>query len=107
MPPAHNGELLLATLADRSRQLALPADHQEALHQAGGSMHIAWQAWQAVTRAWDPLTTGTSNRPSLIAAELDDLVLWIGRLARTGALDTRPRQHRPATVTSRPGTGSR
>ena len=80
----HNSELLLRTLTERSRQLSLAADHQQALHHSADTMSIAWQSWQAVTRAWDPLTTGTSTRLSLIAAELDDLVLWIGRLARTG-----------------------
>ncbi len=80
----HNSELLLRTVADRSRQLALADHHQEALHHSADAMRMAWQSWQTVTHAWDLLTTGTSRRLSLIAAELDDLVLWIGRLARTG-----------------------
>jgi hypothetical protein len=80
----HNSELLLRTLADRSRQLGLAEHHHEALQRSADAMRTAWQSWQAVTHAWDPLTTGTSNRLSLVAAELDDLVLWIGRLARTG-----------------------
>jgi hypothetical protein len=79
----HNSELLLRTLADRACQLGLAEPHQEALQRSANDMRIAWQSWQAVTHAWDPLTTGTSNRLSLIAAELDDLLLWIGRLART------------------------
>ena len=81
---AHTSELLLHTLADRGHQLGLAEHHQDALRQSAGTMRASWQAWQAVTHAWDPLTTGTSNRPSLIAAELDDLVLWTGWLARTG-----------------------
>ena len=80
----HTSELLLRALADRARQLGLTEQHRHGLRQSAEATRNAWQSWQAVTHAWDPLTTGTSNRPSLIAAELDDLVLWIGRLARTG-----------------------
>jgi hypothetical protein len=69
----HNSELLLRALADRSHQLALADHHQEALQQSADALHMAWQSCQAVNRAWDPLTTGTSNRLSLIA--VGDLVI--------------------------------
>jgi hypothetical protein len=79
----HNSELLLRTLADRARQLTLAQPHTAALEHAADAMHATWRSWQAVTHACDPLTTGTSRPLPLICAELDDLVLWTGRLART------------------------
>jgi hypothetical protein len=78
----HNGELILRALTDRARQLAVQQHHQGSLRLSAGTMREAWQSWQAVTHAWDTLTAGTSRQLPPIAAELDDLVLRIGRLAR-------------------------
>jgi hypothetical protein len=78
----HNGELILRALTDRARQLAVRQHHHASLRLSAGTMRAAWQSWQAVTHAWDPLTAGTSRQLPPTAAELDDLVRWIGRLAR-------------------------
>jgi hypothetical protein len=78
----HNGELILRALTDRARQLAVHQHHHASLRLSAGTMRAAWHSWQAVTHAWDTLTAGTSRQLPPTAAELDDLVLWIGRLAR-------------------------
>ncbi len=77
----HNSELILQALADRAAQLSAPATDSDALRRAAGVMRRAWTSWQAVANAWDPLSTGTARGLSPVAAELGDLVLWIGRLA--------------------------
>jgi hypothetical protein len=78
----HNGELILRALTDRARQHAIQQHHHGSLRLSAGTMRAAWQSWQAVTHAWDTLTAGTSRQLPPIAAELDNLVLWTGRLAR-------------------------
>jgi hypothetical protein len=96
---SHTSELMLRTLTDRAAALGLPADHLDQLGQSSEALREACQCWRAVTYAWDPVTTGPSRRLSSIAIELDDLVLWTGRLAHTSTWtparsDTSPK--RPA-----------
>jgi hypothetical protein len=79
---ADNCELLLAGLADRAAQLRLSRASRTRLRESAQAMGQARAAWQALTHGWDPLTTGTVNALSPIASELNDLVVWIGRLAR-------------------------
>ena len=79
---AHNCELILHALADRAPQLAQPRPRRNGLRAAADAVRQARESWQDLTHAWDRFTTGTSTGPSPIGSELDDLVLWIGRLAR-------------------------
>jgi hypothetical protein len=78
----HQCEILLGALSDRATQLRLPRTRRKALRDTADAMRQARESWQAATRTWDPLTTGTGTALSPVADELNDLVLWIGRLAR-------------------------
>jgi hypothetical protein len=78
----HNCEFLLSALADRAAQHRLSRACRTRLRESAQATGQARAAWQALTHAWDPLTTGTVSALSPIASELNDLVVWIGRLAR-------------------------
>jgi hypothetical protein len=82
---SHTSELMLRALTDRAAVLGYPAWQVDQLRQSSQALRGACQSWRAVTYAWDPVTTGPSRRLSGIAIELDDLVLWTGRLAHLGA----------------------
>ncbi len=89
----HTSELILRTLADRARQLNQASSFAPGLDQAADAMRQAWTTWQEIACAWDTLTTGTSRTVFPVAAELGDLVLWTGRLARTDPHWTPARSH--------------
>ncbi len=89
----HTSELILRTLADRARQLTPASSLAPGLDQAADAMRHAWTTWQEIACTLDTLTTGTSRTVSPIAAELGDLVLWTGRLARTDPDWTPARSH--------------
>src|SRR5712691_827085 len=96
----HTSELIIHTLTDRAAGLGYPNQQRDQLRQSSQALHTAWQCWRAVTHAWDPVTIGPSRRLSSIAIELDDLVLWTGRLAHTGTWTPNRRDtslRRPAT----------
>jgi len=78
---------MLRALTDRAAALGYPAWQLDQLRQSSEALRGVCQSWRAVTYAWDPVTTGPSRRLSGIAIELDDLVLWTGRLAHTRRLD--------------------
>src|SRR6185437_12249965 len=73
----------LQALTDRAARLGLPDQQLDQLGHCSDILAMTSQSWRAVTHAWDPVTTGPSRRLSSIAVELDDLVLWTGRLAHT------------------------
>ena len=79
----HASEIILRTLADRTRQLGLDPSLRAQLNNAADSMRQAWQSWRSVTDQWDILTTGIPRGSGLtpVAAEIQDLVLQTGRLA--------------------------
>jgi hypothetical protein len=58
----HNNELLLRALILRGTELGLPARLQRQLAQHASQARRTWKACQALVRAWDPLTTGTSRQ---------------------------------------------
>jgi hypothetical protein len=78
----HSCEPVLRMLADHPTHFGLPADTGPRLHAAADAMCGAWQAWRATARRWDTLTTGAAVTLTPAAAEMGDLVLWIGRLTR-------------------------
>jgi hypothetical protein len=79
----HTSEIILRTLATRARQLTHSRSLAPGLKQAADAMRETWTAWQAIACDWDTLSTGTAMTLSPVAAELGDLVLWTGRIART------------------------
>jgi hypothetical protein len=94
---SHTTELTVHALTDRAAVFGLPDQQLDQLRQSSQALRTAWQSWRTVTYAWDPVTTGPSRRLSSIAIELDDLVLWTGRLAHTSTWtparsDTSPRR---------------
>jgi hypothetical protein len=52
-----------------------------ALARAAAAAREAWAGWRAVAHAWDTFSTGTNATLTPAAAEISDLVLWVGRLA--------------------------
>jgi hypothetical protein len=89
----HTCEPVLRMLADHPTHFGLPADTGPRLHAAADATRDAWQAWRAAARRWDTLTTGAATALSPVAAEMGDLVLWIGRLARDDPRWTPGRGH--------------
>ena len=76
----HSSELLLRSLATRAQHLTASPALVTRLSVAADATGQAWPAWQAAARSLDIAKTGNSEAISPIAAELADLVLWIGRL---------------------------
>jgi hypothetical protein len=95
----HTSEIILRSLATRARQLTHSKNLAPGLKQAADAMREAWTAWQTIACDWDTLTTGTAMTLSPVAAELGDLVLWTGRIARTDSAWTpaRSQASRPRT----------
>jgi hypothetical protein len=79
---SHASHLLLTALASRAAALQAPPATSQGLRHAAGLTGQAQQSWHAAARAWDPVSTGTSKRLTGLSAELTDLVLRTGRLAR-------------------------
>ncbi|MGE5287731.1 MAG: hypothetical protein ACM3ML_11105 [Micromonosporaceae bacterium] len=93
----HSCEPVLRMLADRASEFGLPADTGPRLHAAADATRDAWRAWRAAARRWDTLTTGAAVTLTPAAAEMGDLVLWIGRLTRDDPRWAPGRDHtRPA-----------
>jgi hypothetical protein len=64
-----------AAAAGRALLHAVPTSTPHPRHRG------SWQAWRAVARAWDSITTGTTAALTPLAAEISGLVLRAGRLA--------------------------
>ena len=80
----HSSVFILRMLAQRARQLGLDAAIQAELRTAAMVMNTVWPAWYKVAREWDVITTG-QHPPGIltpVAAELGELALRTGRLAR-------------------------
>jgi hypothetical protein len=80
----HSSVFILRMLAQRARQLGLDAAIQAELRTAATLMNTVWPAWYKAARQWDVITTG-QHPPGLltpVAAELGELALRAGRLAR-------------------------
>jgi hypothetical protein len=80
----HSSAFILRRLTERASQLAYGTDTQTQLRSAAALMDKAWPAWHKVACQWDTITTGRHPPGSLTptAAEIGDLALRIGRLAR-------------------------
>ena len=80
----HSSVFILRMLAQRARQLGLDAAIQVQLRAAAMALNGVWPAWYKVVRQWDIITTGRHPPGSLtpVAAELGELALRTGRLAR-------------------------
>ncbi|HEY5984757.1 MAG TPA: hypothetical protein VIV12_00035, partial [Streptosporangiaceae bacterium] len=90
----HCSELILRTLTEPgANQLSNAPDAMAALARAADATHTAWSAWRAVAHAWDSFTTGVSKSLTPAATEIDDLVLWVGRLAHRDPAWTPARGH--------------
>jgi hypothetical protein len=89
----HNGESILRSLAGRSGELALSRDIAGRLRDAADAARDAWQAWRAVARRFDTITTGPDATLTAVAAETSDLALWTGRLAHDDPQWTPARGH--------------
>ncbi len=73
----HNCEVLLTTLADCPPAAAI---RQQCLDGAAAAAQ-ARESWLAAAYALDDITTDTRGYLSPVAAEMNDLALWTGRLA--------------------------
>jgi hypothetical protein len=80
---ADTSEVIIRSLARRAASLGLHPAIQAHLDNSARALQLACTAWRAVTGEWDLLSTGTRKRAGIspVAAEMDDLVLRIGRLA--------------------------
>ena len=80
---ADSSEVIIRSLARRATSLGLHPAIQAHLDNSARALKLACTAWRAVTGEWDLLSTGTHKRAGIspVAAEMDDLVLRIGRLA--------------------------
>jgi hypothetical protein len=80
---ADSSSLIMRGLVRRAAGLGLSPAIQAHLENGARALKFACTAWRAVTGEWDLLTTGAHKRAGLsaVAAEMDDLVLRIGRLA--------------------------
>ena len=77
----HASEPVLRALAGRATQLGINPAIAAGLNQAADATARAWAAWRDAARCWDTVTTGTRAPLAPVAAEIGDLVLWIGRIA--------------------------
>ena len=80
---ADSSDVIIRSLARRAASIGLHPAIQGHLDNSARALKLACTAWRAVTGEWDLLTTGNHKRAGVspIAAEMDDLVLRIGRLA--------------------------
>jgi hypothetical protein len=93
----HCSELILRQLAESAAHIPLPSAGATALQQAAHATSNAWAAWRAVAHDWDTYTTGPGTLLTPVAAEIGDLVLWVGRLAHTDPAWT-PARNRTSPV---------
>jgi hypothetical protein len=80
----HSSTFILRMLAQRASQLDAEPAIQAQLRTAAAAMSRAWPAWYHVVHQWDVLSTGFHKPGSItpVAAEITDLALRTGRLAR-------------------------
>ena len=80
---ADSSDVIIRSLARRAASLGLHPAIQAHLDNSARALKLACTAWRAVTGEWDLLSTGIHKRAGIspVAAEMDDLVLRIGRLA--------------------------
>jgi hypothetical protein len=80
---SHASHLVLRGLAKRGRLLGADPDVCTQLDQAAAAARHAWPRLRAVSHAWDTISTGMHGGAEItpVAAEIDDLVLRVGRLA--------------------------
>ena len=80
---ADSCEVIIRSLAQRAASLGVHPAIQAHHDNSARALKLACTAWRAVTGEWDLLSTGTHKRAGIspVAAEMDDLVLRIGRLA--------------------------
>jgi hypothetical protein len=89
----HCSELILRSLAEPASQLSNVPDAMAALARAADAAAEAWAGWRAVAHAWDTFATGVSKQLTPAAAEIGDLVLWVGRLAHRDPAWSPARRH--------------
>jgi len=97
----HCSELILRQLAEPAARLPRGAAAETAIKQAAQAAGSSWQTWRAVAHHWDIFTTSPGTIFTPVAAEIGDLILWIGRLAHTDPAWSPARNHSPL----RPGAG--
>jgi hypothetical protein len=75
--------VIIRSLAQRAVSLGFHPAIQAHHDNSARALKLACTAWRTVTGEWDLLSTGTHKRAGIspVAAEMDDLVLRIGRLA--------------------------
>ena len=80
---ADSSEVITRSLARRAASLGLHPAIQAHVDNSARALKLACTAWRAVTGEWDLLSTGIHKRAGIspVAAEMDDLVLRVGRLA--------------------------
>jgi hypothetical protein len=78
---SHCTELILRSLSHDGALAMTDADRTD-LQQAAQACRQSTTAWRIVTHAWDTFTTGPALTLAPVAAEIGDLVLRAGRLAR-------------------------
>ena len=80
----HCSELILRQLAEPAARLPRGAAAGRAIKQAAQAPGSSWQTWRAVAHHWDIFTTSPGTTFTPVAAEIGDLMLWIGSPLRTG-----------------------
>jgi hypothetical protein len=78
----HTSETLLTTLSQRANDLLADSALAVELSGAADAMKHTWAAWRTIATHWDTISTGIDRRAALtpVAAELDHLILGLGRL---------------------------
>jgi hypothetical protein len=71
----------LGTLAGRAAHVDRPGVYDRCLRDAADAFAEPRAAWRMASRLWRYVTTGPQGPTSAVTAELDDLVLRMGRLA--------------------------
>ena len=98
----HCSDLILRQLTEPAGRLPHSAAAETAINQAAQAAGSSWQAWRAVARRWDIFTTSPGTIFTPVAAEIGDLILWIGRLAHADPAWSPARNH---SSPLRTGTG--
>jgi hypothetical protein len=95
----------LGTLAGRAAHADLPGGYDRGLRDAAGAFAEPCAAWRMASQLWRHVTTGLEGPASAATAELDDLVLRMGRLASGNPRWTPARRDQaPSGNPVRPGT---
>jgi hypothetical protein len=95
----------LGTLAGRAAYADLPGGHDRGLRDAANACAEPCAAWRMASQLWRHVTTGIERPASAATAELDDLVLRMGRLASGNPRWTPAKKDQaPRSNPVRPGT---